>query len=406
MQTIDLQHAPLFIQNSLLYQQIKESSVKNDSFTIDLHSQYYKPNYHVNSTEDLDWLLETLRYWMIDDIPYTPIFHYVFSTKINNHLQMKHFQQNMMNIIEKYFDMDIINDIKIIMNQQYHLYLQTACVQGRFHFIQFLIHKKISVWDFEKKWVYLIDTVSNMNDMYSDQYICNSKKDIDPVYILCRYNHLKCLQFIFSIYKNKIIQYDWISYYINTAIYYGHLTCVQYMHQLKHHSFTRQSSFYATLNGHVDCLQYVHENIASNKRNPHLCRIASENGHLKCLQYAHENNYHWNSMTTAMAANNGYLDCLQYAHENGCSWNELTTQYAVDNNHLNCLQYAYENQCPSFSDIYFRAASKGSLECFQYLDKVLNQSTISKRIARSMAKKNNHDFIVHYIDEQQLLITT
>ena len=76
------------------------------------------------------------------------------------------------------------------------------------------------------------------------------------------------------------------------------------------------------------------------------CMLASSYGHLNCLQYLHQNGFPWNEFTCHLAADHGHLECLKYAHENGCPWNKWTCSNAAENGHLECLKYAYKNGCP------------------------------------------------------------
>lgn len=48
-----------------------------------------------------------------------------------------------------------------------------------------------------------------------------------------------------------------------------------------------------------------------------LCDIAAASGHLSCLQYAHEMGYPWSHMTVRIAADSGHIVCLKYALDHG-----------------------------------------------------------------------------------------
>ena len=147
----------------------------------------------------------------------------------------------------------------------------------------------------------------------------------------------------------KIKKYE---FYLQTSIWYGSLSCLQFIHQKSKYLFNFIHTVVAVRSGYLECLQYILQQQQKQqqenkplKQNPNLCRIACEFGHLHCLQYLHQNGFPWNNMVTASAAYYNHLDCLQYAHENGCPWNCLTIKNAVEMKSFTCLQYALQNGC-------------------------------------------------------------
>ncbi len=360
MQTIDLTQSPSFIKKSIHYQQI----IDNESM-IDIHKRFYKPNQIIKSVQDLDWLLETIRYWMINEIPYSMIFDFLLSKKnyycfYENHLQSE-FIINIQQIIQKYFDMSIVQDFQLIMETNDKWILQNACIQGRIHLIQYFVQKNKHHFIFmsETSVYSLQDKINNVYTKYNNKNILTCDKKLDHLFLLCRFNHIHCLEYIFSVFENDILKQYYqdkpseyvnayqkkIEFYLQTSIFYGNLSCLQFLHKKNKSSFNYIHPVDAVRNGHLECLQYILQESKNQKQNTNLCRIACENGHLHCLQYLHKNGFPWNNMVTASAAYYNHFNCLQYAHENGCSWNYLTIQNAVKTKSFVCLQYALQNGC-------------------------------------------------------------
>ena len=91
-------------------------------------------------------------------------------------------------------------------------------------------------------------------------------------------------------------------------------------------------------------------------------------GQLSVLQYLHEKGYVWDEGTCAKAAENGHLDCLIYLHEQGCPWDRRTCMYAARNGHLDCLRYAFDHGCPYDIEICKAVAIKYKRDrCLQYI---------------------------------------
>ena len=164
------------------------------------------------------------------------------------------------------------------------------------------------------------------------------KEDINE---LVKFGRLCSLMLFYKRYKNEGI--FWTPQTCMLASSYGHLNCLQYLHQ---NGFPWDISTCdgAAENGHIECFKYAHENGCpwSSK----TCLIAAANGHLECLKYAHENGCPWSTGTCFSAANKGHLECLKYAHENGCLWDNETCYFAAVNDQFECMKYAYENGSP------------------------------------------------------------
>ena len=102
---------------------------------------------------------------------------------------------------------------------------------------------------------------------------------------------------------------------------------------------------------------------------PQTCMLASSYGHLNCLQYLHQNGFPWDISTCDGAAENGHIECFKYAHENGCPWDDYTCIIAAGNSHLECLKYAHENGCPWNKFLYYHTAHRSHNECLKYAHK-------------------------------------
>lgn len=125
------------------------------------------------------------------------------------------------------------------------------------------------------------------------------------------------------------------------AAKYGHLDCLQYLHE---HGcpLTGWACTSAAVAGHLGCLQYIHQH--GKTWNWLACVNAGERGHLECVKYMYEHTGTWDDLMCAYLVESGELDCLRYVHEHGGIWKKWPADWMTEVQvHPNCIQYVNDH---------------------------------------------------------------
>lgn len=146
------------------------------------------------------------------------------------------------------------------------------------------------------------------------------------------------------------------------AARYGHLDCLQYLHEHKC-PWDEHTCTVAAGAGYLACLQFAHSNGCLLTID--VCIAAAQNNHLHCLQYAHQQHCEWSKVVCAAAALGNSLECLEYLHHQGCPWDIHVTQISASRGHLSCLRFALTNGCPWDTNTCKLAAENGHLACLK-----------------------------------------
>jgi hypothetical protein len=97
----------------------------------------------------------------------------------------------------------------------------------------------------------------------------------------------------------------------------------------------------------LSMLKYLHEQGCNEWAE--VTTLAYRMGNLEILQYAHENGAPWEPDTMMMFCCDNY-ECMVYAHQHGCPWHSNTLFSEVSANRVppdwRCFDYALENGCP------------------------------------------------------------
>lgn len=326
--SVSKEDIPEYLKQGELYQSFNDDP---DDQLIDVPGNTLKPNIVVNSSLDLRYLLSSLRYWGVSDIPQSIIEFVLTGHPMSSEAVLDEF--------EGFEYVDLLRDM---LRSDSEERMELAAEYGELQVVR-ILHDNL------------------------DGIACE-----DACLTAAGGGHLDCLVFLHE------QGYRWDFRTCAAAARCGSLECLTYAHKngcLLSHNMIDDNFFEASIDemactaaasgGHLACLQYAHE----NKCPWHLRTTiaAAEGGHLSCLKYAHEKGCKWNADVCAAAAKCGSLACLQYAHENGCKWEEETCQNAAKNGHLECLKYAHENGCPCDFFVVAEAVQAGRVEIVRYL---------------------------------------
>ena len=340
---------PVYLRSGAFYQSLSDDEEEDDDMIM-VPGNAMKADPSVSSCADAIHLFESLRFWMVEEIPAAFV-------KFALTQDTSPFPPAFWKEFERQFK-----------------WLQTLrkCVKGSIKYY----------------WTKMQHIISSGNkELLEVAYNALESMPPDACELAIQSDSAECLRFVYEHSKNPYlgpgacraaITYgsdeqllavvhelgaEWDAYTCALSAKSGKLFCLRYLHE---HgcSWDRYVCTEAARSGALACLQYAHEQGCD--WNEEVCLLAALYGHLQCLQYAHEHECPWDENVCEAAAQ-GQLPCLQYAHEQGCPWDESLCATAAWNGHFSCLKYMHEQGLPLDEETCEMAADSGSLECLKYL---------------------------------------
>lgn len=409
---------PLFLQESNLYRNFDEMSEY-----VSIDAKFFCNEISINSKTDLVNTLEILRYWMVDMTPWD-VYEYI----------MKNYNDDYSDIIKKFHDLFIIEEIKIIL--EYIHYDNDNIFERELDLSYFVAKSKYGSANlFEYVLFYSINI---------DREICCHACEFGNLEVLklCHQrgfyhqpleyeiaskngNH-ECLQFLFD---NKV-PYPIIFNYddddeeklelfqtdpYEVAIEKGHVECLKCL--LKNKAPKRDDNddliSLAIRNENLECLKFLMENgweksdklinstICEFELDESVrleiikylhsigcefndsCALAADCEVFDCLKFAHTNGCELTTETACIASDTGNLECLKYVHENGIQLNDEMLRLSIVNGNLDCLKYCHENGVKLESQHCLIAAENGKLNCLKYCHQngyKINEDVLNKAL--------------------------
>jgi hypothetical protein len=391
MVAVTKSEVPKYLHNSALYQSIGDD--EDDAFEVP--DGHMKSDDGLNCDLDVHYLLTTMRYWGVDDIPQSLIDYLLLRDVKDVESLLGEFGNEMPYVeafvklkqakcVEKEFLIavsvgavsvihylcerekrlrgdDLIMTLKL---RRYDTYCTMAAQHGRFECLKFLLQKGFPWSTHTCAAAAESGNLSILRYLYEqgcgwevDTCIAAATKGSLPClqyaheqgclwnYLTCYYaaqnNHLHCL-------KYAVEQGCELRASVATiAAMKGNMQCLQYLHEQGCPWETMITCQLARA-GRLESLRYVHEHGAPWHK--HACDFAAAAGQLECLQYAREHGAEWGEATTTAAAGEGHLPCLRYLHRQGCAWSSRATRAAAVGGHFECLDYATSHGCEVSAD--------------------------------------------------------
>lgn len=266
----------------------------------------FYPDPRTLTSVDLEHLLKTLRFWIVDQIP-PELIDFLIENNYNLHTW---------DIVSHYeIDMPVLTVVRSVINAQDRI--AEAFLLGSLQIVKYL-HERLG---------------ENIDNKAAET--------------AAQHGHLICLK-----YAHEHGAY-WDSKTTIAAANHGQLECLKYALSNGCPWTFRNGTedvFYlcacAARGGHLECLKYAHA--FGCAWSVGTCATAAAAGHLQCLQYLHEQGCEWDATSTYAAANQGQLHCLQYLHEHGCPWTAVAYQRAVYYGRVGCIEYLLKHDCPGY----------------------------------------------------------
>lgn len=334
----------------------------------------FKRDDEINSETDLLFILRTISFWGVIDVPSV-----IAPWLLHNSLDATVLAELCSSFPEYY---QILRDLVRVRESDTERAIEVAIYFGfGIHVIQLLYSKGAVLCPGA------CAAAANVNDLPMLQYLheqnCpwNSRTTMNAI---CR-NNMHILQFAFihgcplpdnsmmlaarygSVEVMKFLRSVGVAYpaVIYQDIY--NLASIQHLRSVGCDWNVNSCEEYA-MEGALECLKYAHEN--GCPWDEHVCAAAARHGHLECLQYAHEQKCPWDARTVQDAAHYGEYECLQYAHQQGCPVNFKATSQAFAHGQWRCLVYLmwhcfFPTAIPVVTFLYYALLSVSALilEC-------------------------------------------
>ena len=272
----------ILVNPSDLHPAIRSSHVFRDLIDIDeednevklikIPKQFYFENFEDLSQDNLLDMLNKLRYWFIEPLPFE-ILLFCFQNK--NYISNLYFWNLDSDLSVSYF-----KEIKLIVKNENETMCKAAVKNNNLNLLKI-------AYEHGCPWNEVVCSIASNN------------------------GYLDCLKYAHE------HGCSWDEYTCIKAAENGHLHCLKYAHE-NGCPWNKRTCEYAAKNGHLNCLKYAHEH--GCPWDEYTCSSAAESGHLDCLKYAHEHGCPWDEYTCKKASDNGSFHCLKYAIENGCPW--------------------------------------------------------------------------------------
>jgi len=308
---------PLYLQGGAFYRAL--NSDEGDSATISVPTNCMKSNTSVANAGDLVHLLNSLRFWAVDELPLADILPFLLAGSTAD--------DEVMTYVENFSALPVIIALR---NTDPHSWIARAITLGSVKVVAHLDGCK-------RTWP---------GDVASE--------------LAAKNGHLNMLKYILS--RNKRLSQNTAS----VAVDAGHADCLQFAYENGGCWNPSGLSNSAVQKGHLQCVKYLHS-VGLVEVGGNLCSVAADNGSIEMVMYLRSLGCTWSAATTCAAARNGHLECLQYLHAQGCPWGESTCLAAAANGHKHCLEFARAHGCPWSARTMKRAVAEARVDMVQYL---------------------------------------
>lgn len=388
-----LEDIPDYLKNSPLYISFLENQ-EDDNEEIFIEDRFLKDNIELNNLSDLENLLDTINFWVIDDeeIPYYEIFLFV-----NGNKKKYKFDE----IIEKFFNMTVIFGIRnlylsknkdLLYNivKTDDIYLYKYYRKLGFKYIPRLLKKSFIVGNCAFKiFEYEFNKIFDKNDI---NYIFNNKiRDIFFREFIKSKNKTKIVPYIFDYLKNINIKYI-DCYIIDLIILTENLELINlikdnqnfiyYLFEIKDNDFIIKIINYLILKDYTKILlltlineKYKILEYYKNKFNniyleyEQLKQIIKNKNSNKIFEYIklnninikyydliktnftsgiklfYQNNYIFNHTDAQNIIRFDNIEILEFMYLKSYRGNENIFYEALLNNRYNCIKFLFENCC-------------------------------------------------------------
>ena len=248
---------PVYLQGGVFYQTL--NSEEGDSSAISVPSNCVKGDTTVATTEDLVHLLNSLRFWGVDELPLADIAPFLLADNAADNEVIAY--------IENFPTLSIIIALR---NTDPHSWISHAITLGSVEVVRYLDGCK-------RTWP---------GNVASE--------------LAAKNGHLSMLKFILQ--RNNHLSQNTAS----VAVDAGHADCLQFAYENGGCWNPSGLSHIAVQKGHLQCVKYLHS-VGLVDAGGNLCSVAADSGSVEMVIYMRGLGCAWSATTTCAAARNGHL---------------------------------------------------------------------------------------------------
>jgi len=344
MITVRKSDIPEYLQKGELYRTLVEINDDPDE-ELTFPANVLKLDTSVNCTEDCERLLDSARFWGIENTVVKSLVDYV----------MWNTTDEIVEVLTKYeASSKYVYWLRQVVKESPSTKMKRAVESGIVELVQSLSTGGVAFSFDESKTAAEVGSVEVLSYLLEN----GCRWSMTSSGVAAERGHIHVLKYLCEKGRGT---HSWDA---EGAVNGGSLECLQYLVS-RDRSIVGANHYWlqpaAVARGHLHIVKYLLE--LGIELNELVCETAALHGQLSCLRFAHELHAYWNSRTCDFAAQNGHLDCLAYAHENGCPWSAHTCAAAAISGHLDCLRYAHERGCRLRANVTVPSSNP----CFEYV---------------------------------------
>ena len=350
MENIKWTDVPSYLRNGAFFEGLDPS----DEAFFSIPSDCFKADPLVNSERDLIWILCSVRFWAIRELPIDAI-QYILENSTDSGIEdlfveFAELQAPLRSIlkvkaaslsdgivvaIESGLGLPVVH---LLREKGYELNAEAceaAAAAGDLECLMYL-HTEDCPWD--ERTTTAAATGSQFTCLeYALDFSCPCDEEI-----VNKMAKLGLVEVLKTLHDRGFV---WDEKTALHAISTNQLECLRFLHKAGC-ELTPTVFCTAAKNGALECMEYLRS--LGVEWHPLTCYFAAQYGQLDALIYAHTHGAEWNELTSYAAASYGHLDCLIYLHKHDCTWNERALKGAIAGGYWSCAKYCYGHNCPCF----------------------------------------------------------
>ncbi len=348
MENISWTDVPSYLRSGAFFEGLDHT----DESPFAIPSDCFKADPRIDSEGDLLWVLRSVRFWAIRELP-IDVIQYILEhstvsnledlfaefaelqTPLNSILKVKaaSLSSGIVAAIEVGLGLPVVH---LLREKGYDLNVEAceaAAAAGDLETLMY-VHTEGCPWD--ERTTTAAATHCHLSCLeYTLDFSCPSDEEL-----MNKMAKLGLIEVLQMLHDRGFV---WNETTALHAISNNQLECLTFLH-LAGCELSPSVFCTAAKNGALECMEYLRT--LGIEWHPLTCYFAAQFGQLTALTYAHTHGAEFNELTSYAAASYGHLDCLIYLHKHDCMWNERALKGAIAGGYWSCAQYCYDHNCP------------------------------------------------------------
>ncbi len=311
---------------------------------VHIDSILLKMDESVNEQPQLAHLLNTLQFWIVDELPMTIVDFIAKGNFDETSLLLQPYESTLpfVSSLLKIFSADL--------EYRWAAALRCDCLVCVKYFLECNLHPR---WDYSCSTAAEAGSIKCLQYLHSRGWPWNAGTCL----LAAKNGHLECLKYLHQQYCPWDEGTTFASATAGCTNCLAYPICIGYALENNCPCDYRAAKS-AARNGHVGTLKLIRQGVSLTYLEWKLVTAASsEYGQVECLRYLHEEGGVIDMLALLAAARGGQLESMKYLYEFGYSWDSFVAHMAASRGHLNCLQFAIEHGCTWDSSALDKAAT-------------------------------------------------